>query len=57
MRELTTTELEECKPGELTLATILAVAAIGFAMVIIYRLFKSTKGSSTLPGGYKFTWN
>ena len=56
MRELTKEELAEIKPGELTLAAVLTVLAVSLMAVVIYKLFMSKEGSSTVPGGWKFTW-
>ena len=52
--------LEECKEhkvGEgVTLAAVMAVAAIAVMAVVVYRLFMSGKGSAAIPGGWKFSW-
>ena len=46
------------KPGEaVTLASVMAVAAIAIVAVVVYKLFLSKKGSAAIPGGWKFTWN
>ena len=46
------------KPGEaITLASVMAVAAIAIVAVVVYKLFLSKKGSAAIPGGWKFTWN
>lgn len=42
--------------GEVALATIMAICAIALMSVVIYKLFMSNEGSSTVPGGWKFTW-
>lgn len=51
---------EECDRhlvGEgITLATVMAIAAIAVMAVVIYRLFMSGKGSAAIPGGWKFSW-
>lgn len=50
---------EECKSivtGEITLAAVMAVCAIAVMAVVIYKLFMTKEGSSTIPGGWKFTW-
>ena len=51
---------EECDHqfvGEgITLATVMAIAAIAVMAVVIYRLFMSGKGSAAIPGGWKFSW-
>ena len=56
MRKLTQEELASIKPGELTLAAVLTVLAVSLMAVVIYKLFMSKEGSSTVPGGWKFTW-
>lgn len=43
--------------GEITLTAVMAVCAIALVTVIMYKMFMSNKGSSTVPGGWKFTWN
>lgn len=54
---LTNEELSNIKVGEgITLAAVMAIVAIAICMVIVYKLFKSSKGSAALPGGYKFEW-
>lgn len=56
MRKLSKDELAEIKPGELTLAAVLAVFAVSLMAVVVYKLFMSKEGSSAIPGGWKFTW-
>lgn len=57
MRILNDAEMLTIKGGELfTLATIMACLAAAIVAVICYRLFMSSSGSTTLPGGFKFTW-
>lgn len=52
------TELEETTSGAaLTLTTVLTVLATAVIAVVVYKLFTSGKGSTTIPGGWKFTWN
>ncbi len=41
----------------ITVATVMAVLCAAVMAVVIYRLFMSKKGSATVPGGWKFTWN
>lgn len=40
----------------ITLAAVMAVAAIAVMAVVVYRLFMSGKGNATIPGGWKFSW-
>lgn len=57
MKKLTDQQLNEVKVGEaLTLASVMAVLSIAVVAVVVYRIFKSSKGGVTLPGGYKFEW-
>ena len=51
-------ELTETVSGEaITLTAVLAVLATAVISVVVYRLFMSKKGSTTVPGGWKFTWD
>lgn len=56
MRRLTNEECAQIKTGELTLAAVLTVLAVSLMAVVIYKLFISKEGTSTIPGGWKFTW-
>lgn len=57
MKILNDTELLLVTGGEaLTLTTVMAILATAIVSVIVYRLFMSSEGSTTLPGGWKFTW-
>lgn len=51
-------ELALCTSGEaITLTAVMAILATAVIAVVAYRLFLSKKGSATVPGGWKFTWN
>lgn len=51
-------ELMECQSGEaITLTAVMAILAAAIVAVVAYRLFMSDKGTTTIPGGWKFTWN
>lgn len=51
-------KMAKIKPEEaVTLASIMAIAAIAIVAVVVYKLFLSKKGTTTIPGGWKFTWN
>ncbi|MCR5184948.1 MAG: hypothetical protein K6C32_02580 [Bacilli bacterium] len=55
---LTEQEMEETKGGgAVTLVTVMTVLCASIIAVVVYRLFMSSKGSATVPGGWKFTWN
>ena len=56
-RELTRQEQQEIITGEITLAAVMAIVAIAIAAVVVYKLFMSNKGTTAMPGGWKFTWN
>lgn len=55
-RELTEQECKEIITGEITLAAVMAICAIAIVAVVVYRMFMSKEGSSSIPGGWKFTW-
>ena len=57
MRKLTDEELIITSGGEITVAAVMAVMVAAVMAVVIYRLFMSDKGSATIPGGFKFTWD
>lgn len=55
--ELTEFECRQIITGEaITLTAIMAICAIAIAAVIVYKLFLSNQGSTTIPGGWKFSW-
>lgn len=55
---LTNEELESVSSGAaITLTAVLSVLATAVIAVIVYKLFTSKKGSTSVPGGWKFTWN
>lgn len=57
MKILNDQELKQITAGEaLTLTAIMAILATAIVAVIVYRLFMSEEGSTTLPGGWKFEW-
>lgn len=57
LRLLSDEETKNIITGEvITLSAVMAIAAIAIVAVIVYRLFMSEKGSTTLPGGFKFEW-
>lgn len=58
MIKLDDIELENIKGGEvITLTVVMAVLATAIIAVVVYRLFMSSEGSATIPGGFKFTWD
>ena len=54
--KLSTKSMQTIVTGEVALATVMAICAIALISVVIYKLFMSNEGSSTVPGGWKFTW-
>lgn len=55
---MTEQEMNEQVSGEgLTLTAVMAVLATAIIAVVVYRMFMSNKGSATVPGGWKFSWN
>ena len=57
MIQLTDSEIMTLNGGEITIAAVIGVMSAALIAVIIYRLFMSEKGSTTLPGGFKFSWD
>ena len=57
MKILNDEQLDLIVGGEaLTLTAVMAILATAIVAVIVYRLFMSEEGSTTIPGGWKFTW-
>ena len=54
--KLSTKDMKTIITGEIALATVMAICAIALMAVIVYKLFMSNEGSSTVPGGWKFSW-
>lgn len=56
--KLTNEEMEQHRVGEpITLTALMTVVCSAIVAVIVYKLFLSNKGSTTIPGGWKFTWD
>ena len=53
---LSTKDMKAIVTGEVALATVMAICAIALMSVVIYKMFMSNEGSSTVPGGWKFSW-
>ena len=57
MQKLSFEEMGNVVAGEaITLTAVMAIMSIAVVAVIIYRLFMSESGSTTLPGGFRCTW-
>ena len=51
-------EMESHYVGEaITLTAVMALVAVAVMAVVVYRLFRSSKGGVSVPGGWKFSWN
>jgi len=54
---LTDQELATITGGEpITMTAVMAILIIAVVTVIVYKLFISRTGQTTLPGGFKFEW-
>ena len=50
-------ELSSHYVGEgITLVAVMAVVAVAIVAVVVYKLFLSKKGETSIPGGWKFSW-
>ena len=57
-RLMTEEEMSSHYVGEaISVGAVMAIACIVIAAVVILKLFMSNKGTATVPGGWKFTWN
>ena len=55
---MTTEEMQNHYVGEaITVTAVMALLCAAIIAVVIYRLFRSSKGSAAVPGGWKFSWN
>ena len=51
-------EMQNHYVGEaITVTAVMAILCVAIMAVVVYRLFRSSKGSATVPGGWKFSWN
>lgn len=48
---------EEVSGAAITLSAVMAVLAAAVVAVVVYKLFLSKKGTTSIPGGWKFSWN
>ncbi len=54
---LTDQEMRQVNGGEpLTMTAVMTILIIAVVTVIVYKLFISGSGETTLPGGFKFEW-
>ena len=50
-------EMNATYVGEaITVSAVMAIICIAIMAVVVYRLFRSSKGNVTVPGGWKFSW-
>ena len=57
MEELSQQEMTTIVGGEpVSLAAVMAVMIVAISAVIVYRLFMSSTGKATIPGGFQFEW-
>lgn len=57
MEELSHEDLMTLFGGEpVSLAAVMAVMIVAISAVIVYRLFMSSTGKATIPGGFQFEW-
>jgi hypothetical protein len=57
MIPLSEDEMMQLVGGEpVSLAAVMAVMIVAISAVIVYRLFMSTTGKATIPGGFQFEW-
>ena len=55
--QLTDSELDSLKVGEpVTLAAVMAVLAVAIVTVLVYKMFNSSEGKTSIPGGRSFQW-
>ena len=58
MEILTNNQMQRIIAGEpFSVAAVMACLVTAIIAVICYRLFMSKSGSTTIPGGFKFTWS
>ena len=56
--KMTDLEMQNHLVGEpISLTAIMTILCSAIIAVVVYRLFMSSKGSASIPGGWKFTWN
>ena len=55
-RKLSEEEAQKIQTGEVTLTAVLAICAIAIVAVVVYKMFMSSEGSTSVPGGWKFSW-
>jgi hypothetical protein len=57
VEELSVEELRTLKGGEpVSLTAVMAIMIVAISAVIVYRIFMSSSGKATIPGGFQFEW-
>ena len=57
MEELSQQDMTRLSGGEpVSFAAVMAVMIVAISAVIVYRLFMSSTGKATIPGGFQFEW-
>jgi biopolymer transport protein ExbB/TolQ len=57
LEELSQQDMMTLSGGEpVSLAAVMAVMIVAISAVIVYRLFMSSTGKATIPGGFQFEW-
>ena len=57
INELTEKEEKSISGGAvIAIGTVAAVLAIGILAIVVWKIYTSSKGEVTLPGGFKFEW-
>lgn len=55
---MTNDEMKQHFVGEaITVTAVMALLTVAIIAVVLYRMFRSNKGTAQIPGGWKFTWN
>lgn len=50
-------EMKNHRVGEaITVTAVMAILTVAIMAVVVYRLFRSSKGGVNVPGGWKFSW-
>ena len=56
LEKMNETEMMNYTVGSISVSTVMAIMCIAVMAVVVYKLFLSSKGSTDVPGGWKFTW-
>lgn len=56
-QKLTNEQSSKIITGEIALTSVLAICAIAIVAVVVYKMFMSKEGGTSIPGGWKFSWD